>query len=154
MPSALPPHDIATLLRGAEAPQSRPEDGAEAIARALVAEPDDPDVRLAAYRFHFFAHDHAAAQTHAWALLGHAARRLNVAPDWRDVRPGDADFTVPEFAPGLYLQVLVALGFCAARIGDRDAARELLAKSVELDPTDRFGGGWLMEMIDRDDCDD
>lgn len=148
------PNDFNNLLSGAEAPRSRPEEGEEAITRALELAPDDAEVRLAAYRFYYYTHNYTAARLHAHALLGHVARRLNVTPDWRDVRPQDADFTAHEFAPGLYLQVLVAMGYCAARTGDRAQALELLAKASELDPTDRFGGAWLLAKVERGEEDD
>lgn len=146
---ALLPNEFNELLSGAEAPRSRPEEGEEAIARALALAPDDPEVRLAAYRFYYYTHDYVAARLHARALLSHVSRRLNVASDWREVGPADADFTAHEFAPGLYLQVLVALGYCAARTGDREDALEILAKAAELDPTDRFGGAWLLAKVER-----
>ncbi len=144
----MPPIDPATLLAGAEAARSRPSESAEAIARALRAAPADPEVRLAAYRFYFYSHDHAAALDQARVLLGFAARRLNLAADWRDVRAWDAAFSAHDFAPGLYLQALVAIGYCAARLGQMQEAGAVLAKAAELDPTDRFGGAWLLARLE------
>lgn len=143
----MPPTDPATLLAGAEAARTRPAESAEAIARALKAAPADPDVRLAAYRFHFYNHDHAAALKQARVLLGFAARRLNISADWRDVRAWDAAFSAHDFAPGLYLQALVAIGYCAARLGQIEEAGEVLANAAELDPTDRFGGACLLARL-------
>lgn len=144
----MPPIDPARLLAGAEAAFSHPEETAETIRRALDAAPDDPQVHLAAYRFYFYTHDYRAATKAARAVLQHAARRLNVAPDWADVAPGDAEFTALDHAPGLYLQALIGLGYCAARSGQRALARAALAKSAALDPSDRFGGAWLLSRID------
>ncbi|MHC0052555.1 hypothetical protein [Actibacterium sp. D379-3] len=149
----MPPIDPAHLLAGAEAACSRPTESAAVIARALQAAPDDPGVRLAAYRFYFYTHDHGAALEQARAVLGHAARRLNLAPDWAEVRARDAAFTAHEAAPGLYLQALIAVGYCAARTGAMETARAALAKAAELDPTDRFGGAWLLARLDRADDD-
>lgn len=137
------------MLAGAEAARTRPAESAEAIARALEAAPDDLDIRLAAYRFYFYTHDYAAALEQARAVLGFAARRLNLPPDWRAVRPADAAFTAHDFAPGLYLQALIAQGYCDARLGQLDAARKVLSKAAELDPTDRFGGAWLLTKLDQ-----
>lgn len=133
------------LLAGAASARSRPLESAGAIARALEAAPEDVEVRLAAYRFHFYGHDYAAALPQAQAILSLAARRLNIAADWQAVRPEDADFTAHDFAPGLYLQALVGIGYCAVRMGAGDLARAVLTKAAELDPSDRFGGGWLLE---------
>lgn len=146
--------DAAALLAGAEAARSRPVESAAAIDRALEAAPDDPEVRLAACRFHFYAHDHAAALIHARALLLHAARRLNLPADPELVRPGDADFPEPDFAPGLHLQALVAIGYCAARLGDGAQARVALAKAAALDPSDRFGGARLLARVEAAGADE
>lgn len=145
----MPPTDPAALLQGALAPRSNPLESAAAIAQAIAAAPDDIDVRLAAYRFHFFSHAYAEATDQALVLIRLAARRLNIAADPAQVRPGDADFTAHDFAPGLYLQALIGLGYCAARCGRGDLARDVLAKAAELDPTDRFGGAWLLGRLDQ-----
>ncbi|GAA5077267.1 hypothetical protein N0B44_11555 [Roseibacterium beibuensis] len=145
--------DLPTLLAGAAAARSRPAESAAAIARALAVAPHEPEVRLAAYRFYFHAHDYPAARAQAEALLAHYARRLNVAADWADVSPDDAPFTTHAFAPGLYLQTQIGLGYCAARSGDLATARAALSKAAALDPTDRFGGAWLRDKIDRADED-
>ena len=146
--------DIPALLAGAEAARSRPQESRAAVERALAAAPQDTEVRLAAYRFFFYSHDYAAALAQAEALVPQAARRLNIATDWRRVAPGDAAFTAHDFAPGLYLQALVALGYCAARCGEEDLARAALAKAAELDPTDRFGGGWILARLDAGAAED
>ncbi|WP_116133771.1 hypothetical protein [Tropicimonas sp. IMCC34043] len=140
--------DFGTLLAGAEAARTRPLESAAAVARALAAAPEDPEVRLAAYRFYFYSHDYVAAGPQAEAILVHAARRLNIATDWRAVAPGDAPFKAHEFAPGLYLQALVAIGYCAARRGELTLARAALGKAAELDPTDRFGGAALLGAVE------
>lgn len=146
--------DPTVLLAGAECARSRPKESAAAIARALRAAPHDPEVRLAAYRFYFYTHDYAAARDQAEAVLAHAARQLNVANDWAAVAPEDAAFTAHESAPGLYLQALIALGYCAARTGSMDLARSALAKAAALDPSDRFGGGRLLAHLDAAELDE
>ncbi|WP_223639335.1 hypothetical protein [Rhodobacter sp. TJ_12] len=141
----MPPIDPTRLLAGAEAARSRPEESAEAISHALHEAPEDIEVRLAAYRFYFYTHDYAAALPQAQVILALAARRLNIAQDPALVRPEDADFTAHDFAPGLYLQALVGIGYCAVRLGRTDLARDVLSIAAMLDPTDRFGGAWLLE---------
>ncbi|WP_097070052.1 hypothetical protein [Rhodobacter maris] len=144
----MPPIDLKSLLAGAASARSRPYESAEAIARALEAAPEDVEVRLAAYRFHFYGHDYTAALPQAEAILRLAARRLNIATDWQAVGAADADFTAHDFAPGLYLQALVGIGYCAVRMGEADLARAVLTKARALDPTDRFGGAWLLDRFE------
>jgi len=139
-----PPQGPIPSLAGAEAALTRPADCAAVLATALAAAPDAIELRLAAYRFHFFRHDYPAALAEARAILLLAARRLNIGPDPALVAPQDADFTAHDFAPGLYLQALVGIGYCAARMGDLVQAEAALGKAAALDPTDRFGGAWLL----------
>ncbi|MDX8355448.1 hypothetical protein SLH47_24020 [Cognatiyoonia sp. IB215182] len=149
--------DALALLDGATAAITETEQSAEAIAQALAAAPNDIDVLLAAYRFAFYTHDYSAACRHAQAILSHAARQLNIATDWRDVSCEDADFTAHRFAPGLYLQALIGWGYCLARMGVVQDAAKLLEQAAALDPTDRFGGAWLLDKVlqpQDDDCDD
>lgn len=148
--TALPPTDpigLAALLRGAEAAISDPETAGQVIRTVLERRPHDVEARLAAYRFSFFRHDYASAQEHAGWLIAHAARQLNIATDWKVITPDDAPFTEHAFAPGLYLQALIAAGYCAARLGRWVAAEELLTQAARLDPTDRFGGAHLLAIL-------
>ncbi|MEM6678739.1 MAG: hypothetical protein AAF675_12790 [Pseudomonadota bacterium] len=152
-PATEPP--LADLLAGAAAAISDPEAAGRAMRAALAERPEDPEARLAAYRFHFYRHDYGAALEQAHWLIAHAARRLNIATDWLAVSPDDAPFTEHAFAPGLYLQALIAAGYCAARLGEEALARDTLGKAAALDPSDRFGGAHLLRVVlaraDEDD---
>jgi len=106
------------------------------------------DVRLAAYRFYFYNHRLDEALPHAEHILAHAARRLNIASDWREVKPADAGFGDLDEAPGLYLQALLAWGYCQLRIGAIGEGRQALAKVAELDPRDRFGARGLLAVAE------
>lgn len=119
-----------------------------AIKEALTMAPEDFEVRLGAYRFYFYNHRYADALPHAEALIAQAARRLNVATDWREVGPEDADFTAEEFAPGLLLQTVIAWGYCHLRLGNMDNARAAMAHCARLDPSDRFGAAMILSHID------
>lgn len=141
-----PDDEIARRLAGAEAPRSNPAAANRAISDALARAPEDPQVRLAAYRHYFYAHDLTRAAEQAEWLIAHMARRLNIPTDWRAVFPDDADFAAAEFAPGLYMQALVGLGYCRARLGAPEA-EQVLTKAAALDPRDRFGGAWLLRML-------
>lgn len=134
---------------------SDPKGTARAVDAALATAPHDLDVRLGAYRFYFYTHDFAAAVPQAEAILTMAAQRLNVAADWRSVQPGDAAFSAPETAPGLYLQALIALAYCHMRLGDFERGQPYLDKAFALDPTDRFAAARLVAAANaRTDEDD
>lgn len=138
---------VAAVLAGAPRARSDPATTERAVKQALALAPDDIDARLAAYRFYFYNHRLAEALPHAASIIVQAARRLNVATDWRLVRPRDAAFSDVEEAPSLYLQALLALGYGSIRLGRADEGCRALEKVVELDPRDRFGARRLLAVI-------
>lgn len=86
-------------------------DAAEAIAG------DHPALLIARYRLAFYRHRFEAALAHAEAVLAHAARRLNVPPDWRIVRPSDADFSSDGPDLRFWMFTLQAYGYVLVRLG-------------------------------------
>ncbi len=143
-----PPEAALAALTGASAPLSDPAAAWEALDVALALAPDDLQVHLAAYRMCFYAHRYEPAAGHAETLLLIAARRLNIATDWRSVAPEDADFEAHRFAPGLYLQSLIAWGYCLLRLGDTVDGEARLRQALRLDPRDRFGATVLLRAME------
>ncbi len=141
--------DVVALLAGARQARTDPVAAERAVKQALAAAPQDFSVRLAAYRFYFYNHRLAGAVPHAAFLVSLIARRLNVAGDWRAVKPGDAAFDELEEAPSLYLQALLAWGYCKARLGERAEGAQALAKVAELAPRDRFGARRLLAIVSK-----
>ena len=148
-----PAHDSKAAMRSLEdarAACSDPESAEKAVLRAIELAPQDMDVRMGAYRFYFYNHRYADALPHAQFIVEHAARRLNIPVDWRAVGPGDSDFTLLESAPSLYLQALLAWGYCQVRLGNLQLGREAIAKVAEIDPSDRFGAKPILNLIDNE----
>lgn len=121
---------------------------------ALSCAPGELAVQMGAYLFYFYNHRYADALPHAETILEMAARRLNVPCDFADVRPDDADFSALETAPSIYLQALLAYGYCHLRLNDFEAGRTAIAKVCELDPTDRFHAAAIIEIVETGDGDD
>lgn len=145
---ALDGGSTAGLLIDARRPRTDPVAAERAVLRALAAAPSDFTAHLAAYKLYFYNHRLAEALPHAELLIGLIGRRLNIAADWRDVHAGDAAFGEPEEVPGLYLQALIAWGYCKARLGAGEDGRAAVAKAAELDPRDRFGARRLLRVIE------
>ena len=137
-------------LQEARTARSDPETAEKAVLRALQLAPQDADIHLGAYRFYFYNHRYADALPHAQFIIEHTARRLNISVDWRVVRPEDRDFTLLESAPGLYLQALLAWGYCHLRLGNVSLGREAIAKVAGIDPSDRFGARPILDLIDNE----
>lgn len=138
---------VAAVLAGARLARSDPATAERAVMQALALAPDDVEASLAAYRFYFYNHRLSEALAQAATIVVQMARRLNIATDWRMVRPGDAPFSGVEEAPSLYLQALLAWGYGNVRLGQIDEGRRALEKVVELDQRDRFGARRLLAVI-------
>ena len=91
--------DIIVTLKGAGAARSEPARARAAIAEALALAPDDRDVRMAAYKFHFYNHEYAAAADHAVVCIAMFSADLGLATDWSGIGAGDAVFAALERAP-------------------------------------------------------
>lgn len=143
----LPAGAAFAALGGARQARSDPVAAERAVAKALALEPDSLEVRLAAYKLYLYNHRLGEAVPHAEHILAHAARRLNISVDWRAVRPGDAPFEMMEEAPGLYLQALLAWGYCMVRLGRLEEGCAAIGKVGELDRRDRFGARRLLAVI-------
>lgn len=142
------------LLEGARAARTAPEASEAAVLAALDLAPDDLAVRMAAYKFYFYNSRLAEALPHAAWVIVHAARVLGLADDWRRVEPGAADFHTLEKGPRLFLQSLLAWGYCKARLGDLAVGLEAMERVAALDPLDRFGAARLAEVVRREGRDD
>lgn len=138
---------VMAMLAGARLARSDPAATERVVLQALALAPDDIGARLAAYRFYFYNHRLADALPQADSIIVLMARRLNIATDWRLVRPGDAAFSSADEAPSLYLQALLAWGYGNVRLGQVDEGCRALEKVAEIDPRDRFGVRRLLAVI-------
>ena len=142
------------LLEGARAARSEPETSEAAVLAALACAPEDAAVRTAAYKFYFYNSRLAEALPHAAWTIVHAARALGLPDDWRRVEPGAAAFDTLEKGPRLFLQALLAWGYCKARIGDLAEGIAAMTKVAGLDPHDRFGAARLAAVVRREGRDE
>ena len=124
------------------------------LALAAQLAPSHLAIHIGRYRNAFYRHRHADAAGHAHACLAHLARARNFAGDWRQVRPGDADFTGEHPDIRLWLRALQALGYVLIRSGQVEDGRAAWTKVLELDPADRFGTGRLLALACRTDDDE
>ena len=73
---------------------------------------------------------------------------------WREIAPDHAAFDQLQPLPRLYLQCLLAYGYCRLRLGEAVEGRAVLLKAAELDPADRFGARRLVDVVDRGGVDE
>ena len=124
------------------------------VTHALMLAPEALATRIGAYKFYFYRHRLQEALPHAFSVLEMAAERLRLPHDWRLVGAHQAGFDAIEPWPRLFLQALIAYGYCLARLGRLEEGRAALAKAMELDGGDRLGARRLVAAIDRGGQDD
>lgn len=139
--------EVEKLLKQASMEGS--SDAAEAkLMRAYFLEPEHLTVLVALYRYLFYKHRYDEALLVADRSLVVSGNRLGLSRSWKNM-------TVTELGHGVmvsmglarfYLFALKASGYMYMRLGDMMSALERLNKVAELDPSDHFGCGFLIEI--------
>lgn len=115
---------------------------------AALSSPQSLPVYYLLYKLHAGLGELDEALQAARKGLEASARAAALAPDWRAVKPGDADFGAPGPAR-FWLFTLKALAFIHLRRGEREAARGLLTQLLRLDPADHLGASVVETLLHK-----
>lgn len=121
------------------------------LLRAFLYAPDNLSVLVALYRTYYYQHRLDEAKQVAYQTLQVVARRLDFPSDWRLVDLAELSHAVLK-SMGLvrfYLLTLKAEAYLYLRLGQLEEGRARLRKVAELDASDHFGAGALLEMLAR-----
>ncbi|MHB9119142.1 MAG: tetratricopeptide repeat protein [Burkholderiales bacterium] len=125
------------------------------LRQALEIAPDHAAVLIGLYRFYFYKGRLSDALAVAERCVVKAAADNGLAPDWRLVEHGDADFgSYAAILPRFYLFTLKAYGYLLMRLGRLEEGRAAILKLLELDTSDKVGGKVLLQVLDRMGRDD
>lgn len=113
---------------------------------AHASAPDCLPVYYLLYKFHASRRQFDLAERAATRGIAVAARRAGLAPDWRNVQPGAADFAVNGPAR-FWLFSHKALAFICLRTGRMNEARELVEHIGRLDPTHGLGDEVIASLL-------
>ena len=125
-----------------------PEQVAAALWTAAATAPEQLAVYYLLYKMHAGRGELDLAFKAATKGLTQAAHAAGLAPDWRQVAPGDADFSVSG-AARFWLFTLKALAFISLRRGEREAAGALVAQLRRLDPHDHVGASVVQALLSQ-----
>ena len=118
--------------------------------QAQALAPGHAAVLIALYRFYFYKGRLGDALEVADRCLLKAARDNRLNADWRQVRRGDAEFSSYDaILPRFYLFSLKACGYLLMRLGRLEQSHEVLAKMLELDPSDKLNATVLLQVLAR-----
>jgi tetratricopeptide (TPR) repeat protein len=121
------------------------------LLRAFLYAPDNLSVLVALYRTYYYQHRLDEAKQVAQRALQVVARRLDFPQDWRLVDLAELSHGVLK-SMGLirfYLLTLKADAYLHLRLGQLEEGRARLRKVAELDASDHFGAGALLDMLAR-----
>lgn len=147
------PASVTDLIRAAGQLRHRPAEALALLERARAAAPVHPAPLVALYRFYFYGHQLAQAQTVGEAAL--AIARTALGPGFGAIPPTREQVRY-DAAVRFYLFTLKGLAHLQLRQGARQAARARLAELRWLDPDDVMGGALLAHVLARyeDSADD
>jgi len=147
------PLDVSEDLQRAAAAYHLDAAAEDYLAQAFSRAPEHPAVHIALYRFYFYKNRLSEALAVAQRCLAKTAVDLGLPADWREVSAHHAAFSnyVASYAaaPRFYLFTLKGCAYLNMRLGDLEQGEALLAKLIELDPTDKLGGSVLRGVLDR-----
>ena len=123
-----------------------PDEARAALWTAVLTSPQCLPPYYLLYKLHASRGELDEAHTVAGKALAAAASQASLDSDWRNVQPGDADFSTPG-AARFWLFTLKALAFIDVRRDERDAAVALVAKLHMLDPADQTGFGVVEALL-------
>lgn len=125
------------------------------LREAEALAPGHATVLIGLYRFYFYKGRLGDALGVAKACLEKAARENNLAPNWRDVKAGDALFgRYEEMLPRFYLFTLKGYAYLQMRLGNLGEGRDAARKLLELDPSDKVGARVLLDVVESKGQDD
>lgn len=140
------PASVTNLIRAAGQLRHRPTEALVLLERARAAAPAHPVPLVALYRFYFYGHQLAQAQTVGEAAL--AIARTALGPGFGAIPPTREQVRY-DAAVRFYLFTLKGLAYLQLRQGALQAARARLAELRWLDPDDVVGGALLAHVLAR-----
>ena len=118
--------------------------------QAQALAPGHAAVLIALYRFYFYKGRLGDALEVGERCLLKAARDNRLNEDWRQVQRGDAAFSSYDaILPRFYLFTLKACGYLQMRLGRLETSHDILAKMLELDPSDKLNATVLLQVLAR-----
>jgi hypothetical protein len=120
----------------------------QALRQAELIAPEQIEVLIARYKFHFYQGETETAEKLALKALKLAAEQGDFDQDWNQLQPQSTDWNDPR-APGrFYLYSLKALAFIRLRQNALEEAQSILKALARLDPLDQIGADVIRDLLD------
>jgi hypothetical protein len=141
------PEANAELQRAASLISSR-KASSEALVQAEQIAPEQIEVLIARYKFHFYQGETEIAEELVIKALRLAAKQGGFNQDWQQLNRSSADWHNPR-GPGRYfLYTLKALAFIRLRQNRPNEAQSILDALNLIDPQDQVGANVIRDLLD------
>lgn len=141
------PEADAQLQRAASLISSK-EATSEALRQAELIAPEQIEVLIARYKFHFYQGETETAEKLVLKALKLAAEQGGFDQDWNQLQPHSTDWNDPRAHGRFYLYSLKALAFIRLRQDALDEAQSILNTLARLDPSDQVGADVIRDLLD------
>ena len=135
-------------LQQAAALVSTREASLQALNAAHRVAPDQVEVLVAMFKFHFYQGDTDTAEALVREALEKASRQGGFTREWRRLEAESADWSDPRGPGRLFLYCLKALAFIRLRQSATVEAASILDTMRRLDPTDQVGADVIRDLLD------
>jgi hypothetical protein len=141
------PEADAHLQRAAALVTTR-EASLQALNDARQAAPDQLEVLVAMFKFHFYQGETEKAEALVLEALAKASWQGGFSHDWNTLAAESADWSDPRGPGRLFLYSLKALAFIRLRQCANAEAASILDTMQRLDPTDQVGADVIRDLLE------
>lgn len=123
-------------------------DAEQPLLRAFFLAPENLMVHVALYRFYYYQHRYQDALFIAGKAMATTGKELNLPEDWRELEKAHLGVAAMQSMGMLrfYLLALKGAGYLNLRLGNINAAIDILSKLVALDEKNRLGVSMLLDI--------
>jgi tetratricopeptide (TPR) repeat protein len=140
--------DVKELLILAAKTWENTAESEKYIHQALAKTGDNTDVLVAAYRYFYYKNNYALALKAASQVIAKIKAAENFPDNWEQLKPilvqRQEDSQIR-----LYLTAYAASGLVLAKLGELEQAKEISSRVKEIDTSNNFGSGILLDILNR-----
>ncbi|MDH6099874.1 hypothetical protein NWP22_05130 [Anabaenopsis tanganyikae CS-531] len=147
------PEDVKKLLLLAAQTWENTSESEKYIHQALAKSGENTDILVSAYRFFYYKNNYPLALQIAVKVLDKIKATENLPDHWQQLLPILVK-RQEEPQIRLYLNAYAASGLVLAKLGEIERAKEISTRVKQIDKSNDFGAGILLDILNRPDEED
>jgi tetratricopeptide (TPR) repeat protein len=142
------PENVKKLLILAADNWHNHEQSEKYMQQAIAASADHLDILVSAYRYFYYKNNYVLALQTTTQLLDKIKKAEKFPESWEQLKPILMNRR-EENQIRLYLNAYAATGLVLAKLGELEQAKEISIRVQEIDPTNNYGAGILLDILTR-----